>query len=88
MNRIPYVIDNLTFKLADVLNELLAGQQQPQLDIATAYFSVRGFELVRATLPGVRHCRLLLGDNPQDVAAVGAQPNSRAICATSSTPNH
>ena len=56
----------------------MAGQQQPQLDIATAYFSVRGFELVRATLPGVRHFRLLLGDNPQDAAAIGAQPNSRA----------
>jgi hypothetical protein len=62
LNRIPFVIDNVAVKLADVLNDLLAGQQQPQLDIATAYFSVRGFELVRATLPGVRHLRLLLGD--------------------------
>jgi hypothetical protein len=78
LNRIPFVIDNVAVKLADVLNDLLAGQQQPQLDIATAYFSVRGFELVRATLPGVRHFRLLLGDNPQDAAAIGAQPNARA----------
>ena len=77
MNRIPYVIDNIAVKLADVLNDLLAGQPQPQMDIATAYFSVRGFELVRTTLPGVRHFRLLLGDNPQDASAVGLQPNSR-----------
>lgn len=55
----------------------MAGQQQPQLDIATAYFSVRGFELVRATLPGVRHFRLLLGDDPQDAGAIGLSRRTR-----------
>jgi phosphatidylserine/phosphatidylglycerophosphate/cardiolipin synthase-like enzyme len=61
-----------------VLNKLLVAEQQPQLDIATAYFSIRGYELVRATLPGVRRLRLLLGDNPQDGSAVGLRPDSRA----------
>lgn len=71
MERIPYVIDNIAISLAEVLNQLLAAEAQPQVDIATAYFSIRGYELVRATLPGVRRLRLLLGDNPQDAAAVG-----------------
>ncbi|MCB0054192.1 MAG: hypothetical protein KDE01_36265, partial [Caldilineaceae bacterium] len=78
LDRIPYVIDNIETNLADVLNELLTGQHHPQVDIATAYFSVRGFEMVQETLPGVRHFRLLLGDNPQDASAVGLQPDSRA----------
>ncbi len=78
MNRIPYVIDTITVKLVDVLNELLAGQPQPQFDIATAYFSVRGYEFLRGTLPGVRHLRLLIGDNSQDADAAGLQPNARA----------
>ena len=76
MDRIPYVIDNIHVTLAGVLNDLLAGQHEPQVDIATAYFSVRGFELLRNTLPGVRRLRLLLGDNPQEPDAVGLRPDS------------
>jgi hypothetical protein len=57
--RIPYVIDNLEIRLADVLNDLLQREHGQQVDIATAYFSIRGFELLRNALPGVRHFRLL-----------------------------
>lgn len=78
MERIPYVIDNIAISLAEVLNQLLAAEAQPQVDIATAYFSIRGYELLRATLPGVRRLRLLLGDNPQDGGAVGLRPDARA----------
>ncbi|MBK8798799.1 MAG: helicase [Anaerolineales bacterium] len=78
MDRIPYFIDNIEVTLADVLNNLLGAQQQPQVDIATAYFSVRGYELLRETLPSVRHFRLLIGDSPQDADAVGLRPDSRA----------
>lgn len=38
--RIPYVIDNETHRLADVLNEVLAGHAGRSLDVATAYFTV------------------------------------------------
>jgi hypothetical protein len=58
--QIPYVIDNIACRLADVLNYLLQREQRQQVDVATAYFSIRGFEQVRETLPGVRHFRLLL----------------------------
>ena len=40
--RIPYVIDNETHRLAEVLNEVLAGHAGRSLDIATAYFTVGG----------------------------------------------
>ncbi len=78
MMRIPYVIDNVEHRLADVLNDLLAEQPGRELDIATADFSVRGFEQVRETLPGVRHFRLLLGDQPTDGVEVGLRPISAA----------
>ena len=77
--RIPYVIDNLETRLVDVLNTLLSRQPGQQVDIATAYFSVRGYELIREALPSVRHFRLLLGDNPQGPDDIGLQPNSRAF---------
>jgi hypothetical protein len=37
--RIPYVIDNIDHRLADILNYLLGRQSGQQVDIATAYFS-------------------------------------------------
>jgi len=77
--RIPYVIDNVETRLADVLNTLLERQTGQQVDIATAYFSVRGYDLIRAALSSIRHFRLLLGDNPQDPDDIGLQPNSRAF---------
>lgn len=76
--RIPYVIDNIETRLADVLNSLLERESGQQVDIATAYFSIHGFEQVRATLPGVRHFRLLLGDQPDDGEAMGLRPDSSA----------
>ena len=76
--KIPYVIDNIEHTLADVLNFLLETQAGAELDIATAYFSIRGFEHVRRTLPNVRHFRLLLGDRPQNSDDVGLAPDSRA----------
>lgn len=75
---IPYVIDNISVRLADVLNDLLRREPGQQVDIATAYFSVRGFEHLRATLPGVGRLRLLLGDKPVDSDDIGVRPDSRA----------
>lgn len=76
--QIPYVIDNITHRLADILNELLRREQGQRLDIATAYFSIRGYEQVRTTLPGVREFRLLLGDKPLEGEDVGLRPDSKA----------
>ena len=48
--RIPYVIDNQEHKLADVLNERLKLHVGKSLDVATAYFNVWGYELVKEGL--------------------------------------
>src|SRR5690554_960397 len=76
--RIPYVIDNIEHTVASVLNQLLQ-QEGRKLDIATAYFSIRGFQHIRDTLPGVRGFRLLLGDEPQGGQDVGVRPDSAAF---------
>jgi phosphatidylserine/phosphatidylglycerophosphate/cardiolipin synthase-like enzyme len=78
MIRIPYVIDNVDHRLADVLNHLLLEQAGREMDIATAYFSIRGYEQIRQALSGVRHFRLLLGDQPADGVDVGLRPHSAA----------
>jgi hypothetical protein len=74
MMRIPYVIDNVEHRLGDILNELLREQPGRELEVATAYISIRGFEQLRETLPDVRHFRLLLGDQPLDGVDVGPAP--------------
>ncbi len=45
--RIPYVIDNEDHLLVDVLRSLLAEYKGRSLDVATAYFTVRGFGMLQ-----------------------------------------
>ena len=77
--KIPYVIDNINNRLADVLNYLLQTLGKQALDVATAYFSIRGFQQVRHTLPHLNQFRLLLGDEPKTARQVGLQPDSAAF---------
>ena len=39
---IPYVIDNQAHRMAGVLNDILAQHAGKSLDVATAYFNIRG----------------------------------------------
>ena len=75
MRRIPYVIDNHTDKMADVLNQLLADHQGKCLDIASAYFNVRGFRLIQNGLENLGSFRLLIGDEPDKAESVGLEPS-------------
>ena len=50
---IPYVIDNQNDRMSDVLCEILANHGSKSLDIATAYFNVRGFVLLQEGLKGL-----------------------------------
>ena len=50
--RIPYVIDNQTHRMADVLGALLHQHAARSLDVATAYFTAPGFGLLRDGLLG------------------------------------
>jgi hypothetical protein len=57
--KIPYVIDNEAHRLADVLRDILAGHAGRSFDVATAYFNVQGFRLLRDGLLGLGSFRLL-----------------------------
>ena len=73
---IPYVIDNQNHRMADVLSSILAGHGGKSLDIATAYFNIRGFTLLQPGLQVLGSFRLLLGDEPQEGESVGLRPRA------------
>ena len=77
--RIPYVIDNQTYKMADVLNGLLRESAGRSLDVATAYFAVGGFEVLREGLKGLGSFRLLLGAEPHSGDDVGLEPGAGTV---------
>src|SRR6266852_6023861 len=62
---IPFVIDNQQHTMVEVLNSLLAEHKGHSLDIATAYFNVGCWQLLRHGLEGLGNFRLLLGDEPE-----------------------
>lgn len=76
---IPYVIDNQTQKLADVLNAILREYTGCSLDIATAYFSVSGYRELRDAMAGLGSFRLLLGAQPKEGGDIGLRPDTRVL---------
>ena len=72
-------LDNINNRLADVLNYLLQDLPGQELDVATAYFSIRGYQLLRHNLPWVNRFRLLLGDKPQAAQQLGLQPSKELV---------
>jgi superfamily II DNA or RNA helicase len=79
MMQLPYVIDNQAYLMTDVLNDLLCDEHVHALDIATAYFNVGGFALLREGLQGLASFRLLLGHEPGGSADLGLRPGPRAL---------
>ena len=77
--RLPYVIDNQTYKLADVLNAVMQNGAGHSMDIASAYFSISGFRLLRENLQNLRSFRLLLGFQPQEAKDIGLRPSTAAL---------
>src|SRR2546421_1484320 len=57
--------------MAEVLGNLLARHKGHSLDVATAYFNVGGWQLLREGLTGLGNFRLLLGDEPEAGADLG-----------------
>jgi SNF2 family DNA or RNA helicase len=74
----PSVIDNQEHRLADVLNELLARCAAGPVDVATAYFAISGYRLVRERLCQAGAFRLLIGAEPKAGSDVGLRPDRRA----------
>lgn len=79
LRRIPYVIDNDQHKLGDVLNQVLEDHSDLALDIASAYFNIRGYAVLRDRLKRVGSLRLLLGADPQTAAQIGILPSRQAL---------
>ena len=46
---LPFVIDNQLYRMADALNDLLGQTGGKPLDIATAYFAISGYRLVKSS---------------------------------------
>jgi len=76
---IPYVIDNQAYRLADVLRDLLDKHEGRSLDVATAYFNVDGFELLKDGILNVGTFRLLLGAELRSGEQVGLEPRSDSV---------
>jgi superfamily II DNA or RNA helicase len=77
--KLPYVIDNQTHVLADILKSLLTEHKGRSLDVATAYFTVGGFGLVRDGLMDVGNFRLLLGAEPRTGEQIGLRPDAGVV---------
>ena len=75
--RIPYVIDNDRHKLADVLNQVLETHRDLAMDVASAFFNIRGYGLLAREAAGpwkpaaVAGGRAALGRRPGPQAAPG-----------------
>lgn len=83
--KIPYVIDNQTHRLADVLKSLLAEHAGRSVDSATAYFSIQGFRLLHEGLDKLGTFRLLLGAEPHAGEHIGLRPDPAALKTTLTT---
>src|SRR5437660_4241378 len=57
--------------MAEVLGDLLVRHKGHSLDVATAYFNVGGWQLLRDGLSGLGNFRLLLGDEPEAGSDLG-----------------
>jgi hypothetical protein len=77
--RIPYVIDNHRHKLADVLNQVLETHRDLAMDVATAFFNIRGYGLLREKLKGLGSLRLLLGAELRSGEDLGLKPRLAAL---------
>jgi len=71
MRGIPDLIDNRKRTLAEVLLDVLAQSDEPRLDVVTAFFNLRGVEVLEPEIRTIDHMRLLLGKEQQQAFVVG-----------------
>ncbi|MDD5689955.1 MAG: helicase-related protein, partial [Caldisericia bacterium] len=57
------IIDNKTLKLFEEINKIL--KEQKSIDIASAYFNIAGFQLIKNSLTDTNKFRLLIGTTPE-----------------------
>jgi superfamily II DNA or RNA helicase/HKD family nuclease len=71
MSVIPDFIDNRKHQLVQVLQNLLVEAQEPTLDVVTAFFNLKGLELLSPAIEQLARFRLLLGKEQQQEFVVG-----------------
>ncbi|HEY7307854.1 MAG TPA: hypothetical protein VH643_00705 [Gemmataceae bacterium] len=76
---IPFAIDNQQHRIADALKELLAKIIGKPVDVATAYFAIFGYQLVKDDLHQVGAFHLILGAEPHSGADIGLRPNAETL---------
>lgn len=57
------IIDNNKLKLFEEINNIL--EEQSSLNIASAYFNIKGFQIVKDSLSKIEKFKLLIGASPQ-----------------------
>ncbi len=62
---IPDVIDNTDYKLSDVLNEFIT--ENSSVYVATAYFNLEGFKLLKDSLRKAKGVKILIGKEPEKI---------------------
>ncbi len=78
---VPFVVDNEEVTAAQVLQQLLTESEARPLDVATAYFSISGYALLKEGLHRLGALRLLLGAEPKAGEDVGLRPKHVAVLA-------
>jgi len=58
------IIDNSDLKLSTFLNRVLEEIPDTQFDIATAFFNIQAYALIKDNIQGVKGFRLLMGKTP------------------------
>jgi len=71
VDEIPDLIDNERHRLGDVLKSLLANSPDLRLDVATAFFNLRGLEALEPEIERLRALRLLLGQEQEQAFVLG-----------------
>ena len=71
MPTIPDLIDNGKHQLADVLRDVLAQSQNPRMDVVTAFFNLKGLEVLKPEVHKLEQLRLLLGKEQEQAFVVG-----------------
>jgi len=62
---IPDVIDNINYKLSDVLNEFIT--ENSSVYIATAYLNLEGFKLLKDSLKKAKEVKILIGKESEKI---------------------
>ncbi len=78
--RLPFVIDNRSpeTRMDRVLSNLLAIHEGKAMDVASAFFSINGYRLIKDGLGKLGSFRLLLGSEPRGGADIGLRVRDAA----------